>query len=861
MERNEKLKLFISYSHLDEGHIKEFIKHIAPLKNNGLIEDWYDRKIIAGQDFQDTIDNNLEIADIICLFISANFLSSDACIKEKRNALELKKKKGIVVVPIILSACGWLDDKEIYSLMALPTDGKPISEFTDSNNAWNTVYNGLKVVIKKELKIKQLKITEQFSSFLQNTDLLRKAHSQKEKVLLDDIFIYPELDKYDDLGNYDKKKSSKKLIEDFSDYPKIIIAGEDQSGKTTLCKKIFIELRKKNFVPVYISHKTNQYQGKIENKISKVFKGQYKTISIEEIDKQRIVPIIDDFHFAKNKEKHILDLSSYGHQIVVVDDIFYLNFKNDNIITSFTHFKIKEFIPSLRNQLINKWTHLTDKNNDVCHNETKIYQSIDNTTELVNTALGKVIGSGIMPAYPFFILSVISIYETFEKPLDQEITSQGYCYQALIYMYLRKQGAKNDEIDTYINFLTEFAFFFYTSKKNELSIFEFNSFMESYLDKYNFPIKQETLLKNLQRTQIIALDNCNNYSFCYSYLYYFFVAKYLAEHVEDNKITIDSIINNLHKDENAYIAIFISHHSKNVYILDEIILNAYSLFDKYEPATLSKEELSFFDEQVNIIVKAVLPPKNVTAEKERAKRLKNQDVVEQINRDGKKNIVREEENDDDLAIELRRSIKTVEVMGRIIKNRAGSLTKARLEVIFEEAMKVHLRSLTSFFDLIKNEKEQQEIVEFISNRLNKIIEDKERKPSQEKLEKISKTIFWNMNFFVVYGLINKIIHSVGSNKLTEIIKNVCDSENTSASFLVKHGILMWYEKNLQIDNIAERIYKDGFSETAKTVMRFMIANHCSMHSLGFKGKQKIEHKLGIPSKKLLIKQVKRKGRE
>ena len=212
MNQNKKLKLFISYSHLDEEHINEFIKHIAPLKNNGLIEDWYDRKILAGQDFQDKIDNKLENADIICLFISANFLSSNACMKEKRNALKLKKTKGIVVVPIILSKCGWLDDKEIFSLLALPTDGKPVSDFTDSNNAWNNVYNGLKVVIEKEIKIKQLKITEQFSSFLQNTDLLTKAHSQKEKVLLDDIFIYPELEKYDDLREYEKKESSKKVM-------------------------------------------------------------------------------------------------------------------------------------------------------------------------------------------------------------------------------------------------------------------------------------------------------------------------------------------------------------------------------------------------------------------------------------------------------------------------------------------------------------------------------------------------------------------------------------------------------------------------------------------------------------------------
>jgi hypothetical protein len=266
---------------------------------------------------------------------------------------------------------------------------------------------------------------------------------------------------------------------------------------------------------------------------------------------------------------------------------------------------------------------------------------------------------------------------------------------------------------------------------------------------------------------------------------------------------------------------------------------------------LTNKELSFFDDKLDIVIKAVLPQTNATPEKERTKRLGIQDKIEQIHNEEEKNSDADKE-DDELARELRRSIKMVEAMGRIIKNRAGSLEKTKLESVFEEAMKVHLRILTSFFEFIKNEKEQRGIVDFISNRLNKIIEDKARKPSQEKLEKISITIFWNMNFFVVYGFINKIIHSLGSDKLTEIIKKVCDNENSPVSFLVKHGILMWYNKNLQIGNIAKRIDEDGFSEIAKKIMKFSVINHCSMHSMGFKEKQKIEHKLGIPSKKLLI---------
>ena len=506
--------------------------------------------------------------------------------------------------------------------------------------------------------------------------------------------------------------------------------------------------------------------------------------------------------------------------------------------------------------MIGKWTQLTDKKDGSNIKNNATYKSIDEKTELVNTTLGKIIGNGIMPAHPFFILSIISTYDTFAKPLDQEITSQGYCYQAFIYMYLRKQGVRNDEVDTYINFLTEFAFFFHSKSKNEISSDEFNSFIKAYLSKYNLPVKQDTLLNKLRKSQIIEIDNFDNYYFCYQYLYYFFVAKYLAEHIKDNAEVINNIIKNLHKDENAYIAIFISHHSKDSYILDEVILNASCLFDKYKPASLSDKELGFFDEQIENIVKAVLPSADSTPEMERENRLSSQNTLKQNN---VKNANIEE--NDDLSIELRRSIKTVEVMGRIIKNRAGSLDKSRLESIFEEAMNVHLRILTSFFEIIKQEDEQQKIVSFISNRLEIIIEkesekrrkegESERKPTKEKLEKISKKIFWNMNFLVVYGFIDKIINSIGSNKLNQIIEAVCDKTNTPASYLVKHGILMWYNKNLQVDNITKKIDKDGFSNIARKVMKFMIVNHCSMHKIGFKEKQKIKNIFGIPSQILL----------
>ena len=151
-------KLFISYSHEDESYIKEFRSHITPLLNKGLISDWYDRKIKPGEVLSEEIENNMQTSDIICLFISAKFLESPECNKEKEKALEIRKKKDIAVIPTILLPCAWKDDSSIAELKASTTDAKPVVEFDPRDKGWLEVYEGLKEVINSKNRQEKSKI-------------------------------------------------------------------------------------------------------------------------------------------------------------------------------------------------------------------------------------------------------------------------------------------------------------------------------------------------------------------------------------------------------------------------------------------------------------------------------------------------------------------------------------------------------------------------------------------------------------------------------------------------------------------------------------------------------------------------------
>jgi hypothetical protein len=669
--------------------------------------------------------------------------------------------------------------------------------------------------------------------------------------------VFPNLSKF----NYDDEKentlkSENSFYDEFFKLKKILIAGESQSGKTTLCKTIFLKLRSRNLFPVYIFDKTLRFDGLIKNRIETAFNEQYENINYLHIEKDKIVIMIDGFHFASSsqKVKILKDIEKYKYQIIFVDDIFSLNINDENLIKSFYRYSIDRYGPILRDELIKKWILLTDDKSHSIYQDNGFYKRLDSATDLVNNGLGKIIDKGIMPSYPFFIFSILSTHETFEKPLDQEITSQGYCYQALIYICLRKQGVKNDEIDIYLNFLSVLAYHFFSSNVSECSEDDFAVFLKDYNTKYYLPISVDTLLINLEAHRMLIKTKLNNYRFFYPYLYYYFVAKYLSDHLSEKKKEISQLIENLHKDENAYITIFISHHTKNYGLLDEIILNAMMLFENYKEATLSKAELNFFDNEIENVAKAALP-KHTSPEIERRKRLEIQEQQEQQAASGETS---KEEIDDTFSTSLRRSIRTVEVMGVITKNRIGSLEKQKLEEILTEAINVNLRILASFFALIKDKQEQQEIVRFISSQLKELGKSNKQNISMEKLEKEAKKIFWNLNFGVILGYITKTIRSIGSDKLQKIIGDICDKHNTPVHLLLKHGVFMWYGKNLQIDKLIRETKTLDISVTANEILKHLIVYHCFLHNIDSAAKQKIESKFGISSKGLIKIESKKK---
>lgn len=147
----DAVELFYSYAHEDETFRKKLEKHLSVLKNQGVIREWHDRKIVAGSDWEEQIDGHLNSSRIILLLVSSDFLASNYITSvEVTRAMERHEAGEARVVPVILRPCLW-DGTPFAKLQGLPKDGKPVTEWSNRENAFSDIARGIRSVVE-ELK-------------------------------------------------------------------------------------------------------------------------------------------------------------------------------------------------------------------------------------------------------------------------------------------------------------------------------------------------------------------------------------------------------------------------------------------------------------------------------------------------------------------------------------------------------------------------------------------------------------------------------------------------------------------------------------------------------------------------------------
>lgn len=149
MSTDKHTTIFIAYSRKDEEFLRELRVFLHPLEQNKGVNIWYDGEIVAGEVWETSIKTALHRADVILLLVSANSLASEYFYeKEVQEALERHQSGICTVIPVILKPCGW-EDTPLASLQALPKDGEAITLWNNRDQAYKSVFDGVKSAIAK----------------------------------------------------------------------------------------------------------------------------------------------------------------------------------------------------------------------------------------------------------------------------------------------------------------------------------------------------------------------------------------------------------------------------------------------------------------------------------------------------------------------------------------------------------------------------------------------------------------------------------------------------------------------------------------------------------------------------------------
>lgn len=140
-------EVFVSYSHKDEKLFEKLEVYLKVLQDQKIITLLHSHRTVPGIDFEKEIEKNLSIAPIVLLLVSVDFLASHYCRVEYERAMERHKLKAVRVIPVILRPCNWRDTP-FGKLQALPKDGEPVVKWTNIDDAFVSVIDGIKEAVK-----------------------------------------------------------------------------------------------------------------------------------------------------------------------------------------------------------------------------------------------------------------------------------------------------------------------------------------------------------------------------------------------------------------------------------------------------------------------------------------------------------------------------------------------------------------------------------------------------------------------------------------------------------------------------------------------------------------------------------------
>ncbi len=655
------------------------------------------------------------------------------------------------------------------------------------------------------------------------------THPKKVELHLRDLFVYPTLVQRELQRKVEGKKALATRVEgrDLIQYvlleKKIVILGSDLSGKTALAKTLYTDLQQSGKIPILINGTDLKSGADFPTIIARAFERQYSASSLEryrQLEPAQKVVIIDDCHRATmSRAAHVLEDADriFGNIIVLADD----RFEIDAIVTKggqrvfikYRQLHIQEFGRPARARLIENW--LTLGRVDLEGED--LYREIAVREKTIDTLLGR----QLLPAFPIIVLGILQTLEA-TRNLNSSSGSYGELYEAFITDRLATVSQKAADLGTKYTLLSRVAYWMYEREVDSLTRDDMRAVCEDYFKEYRMHVDSATLVENLLFAQILH-DADSNLHFKYRYYYHFFVARYLRDNSSDaaagpkvNEL-LTHMADRVYFEDYSQILVFYLYLTKDVGVIRQIVHNAERIYGGVTVADL-ENDVNIINALYTSSPKPIeLPSADVQENRDALRKQLDEADAVRVARDGEKVCYHDEL---DNFIKINFALKTLFILGQVLRNFPGSLKRDIKFRIAEQCYLLGLRVLSVVLASIADNVEQFTIYFTEMIRATRpALTPMERAQSAEEAV-ISLAELWT------FGLLKTISQALGTEDLAETYREVVDAHGKLLSVqLVDLAIKLDHYGSFpenQVDVLERRVHRNLLGYC---VLRHMIAHY------------------------------------
>lgn len=619
-------------------------------------------------------------------------------------------------------------------------------------------------------------------------------HPAKPDLKLSDIFVFPNLKEFEISKKsdfiYGTVIEGRDVLKTLGAKRKVLIFGRQQSGKSTLVKVLFRDLYVKNLTPVILSGdeltkkhlKFHHLEELVEEKFTRIYRNP-DLPAFKQLDKDKGVLIIDDFdHCILNPTGRLklleLVAQRYHRLVILADDIIKLeelavHSEGGDLLTEFNQFEILQFGHLLRSKLVTQWFSIGSEYDS---DPVELGRRIHLAEQMVSTMLGK----NYLPHYPVFILTLIQASESAAYP-NTGVGTYGSLYEMIITQSLVTRTS-NIGLDTRMTYLSEVAHWMHLEKTKRITDEQWEKFHGRYCRKYRISPSRAALKAEFAANGLFDRWD-ERYGFRHSASYYYFVARYFRDHLDKDTVrsAVKDLLDRLFKEEHASIWLFLTHLSKDPFLLSTILEHAKRIYSDLATARF-EEDVAFLQALSESVEKIVLKDTSLVESKEA--RLRSLDAAPEL-----AEAIGYEEGDEETNEALRMlskmnlALRTLEVLGQLVKNFPGSLDGDDKVALVRECYALGLRTVSMLFDLFQRDVEG--FVDFVYCRL--IEKHPDIRDVDDLKKRVRKFMFWMIEN-ASFGMIKRISRAVGHSQLGEIYREVREQDNTNAFALIDIAI-------------------------------------------------------------------------